>query len=170
MQQVVELHGTEAAVAKIGVPLAEGGARRPWFFNDTATPLAAIASTPTAWGATLHAHAVGAQMGGFTTSYEAATATGSGGGGGGTTATYLSFVTFKGSGHMVSAYAPQRALHVLHRLLLDRAAGQPPMQLAPPLPRGWDSASDAEFYARSGSGTPGLFAQWVAKATGAPYV
>lgn len=166
--QVVELHGTEAAVAKIGVPLAEGGARRPWFFNDSATPLAAIASTPTAWGATLHAHAAGAQMGGFTTSYAAATATG--GGGGGATATSLSFVTFKGSGHMVAAYAPQRALHVLHRLLLGHAAGQPRIQLAPPLPRDWDSASDAEFYARGGSGSPGLFAQWIAKATGAPYV
>ena len=60
---------------------------------------------------------------------------------------------------MVPAYAPQRALHVLHRLLLG---GE---QLAPPLPAEWANASDADFYARGGAGgQPGLFARWVVEA------
>lgn len=165
---VVELHGTEAAVRKIGVPVAPGGARRPWFFNDTATPLAAIASSPAAWGPMLHAHAIGPQVGGFTTTFQArgseraaaaVAAAAVPAGPSGTAA--LTFVTFKGSGHMVPAYAPQRALHVLHRLLLG---GE---QLAPPLPDDWANASDAAFYARGGGGgRPGLFAQWVVEARG----
>jgi hypothetical protein len=148
---VVELHGTEAAVRKIGVPIAPGGARRPWFFNDTATQLSAIANSPAAWGPMLHAHSIGPQVGGFTTSFAR----------GSRAEAALTFVTFKGSGHMVPAYAPQRALHVLHRLLLG---GE---QLAPPLPADWASSSDAQFYARGGAGArPGLFTQWVVEAMG----
>merc|ERR1711988_2010374 len=62
---VVALHGTEAAVHAIGFPVAEGGDRRPWFYNSTATPLQVLANKPVAWGQTLHAQEAGPPVGGF---------------------------------------------------------------------------------------------------------
>ena len=69
---------------------------------------------------------------------------------------------------MVPAYAPQRAAHVLARTLIG---GQP---LAPPLPTGWEDATEEQFYARgaggAGGGAPGIFAKWVQTAMAAPYI
>ena len=153
---VVDAHGTEAAVHKLGLAVEAGGARRPWFFNASGTPLGALAATPTGWGASLHAHAAGAQVGGFVTSFETNVAS-----------LALHFVTVRNSGHMVPAYAPQRAAHVLGRLLVG---GQP---LTPPLPAGWADATDEQFYAREGASrgaSPGIFAAWVQSAMTAPFV
>ena len=44
---VVDMHGTEVAVEALGLNVSAGGARRPWFYNATGTPLSAIAATPT---------------------------------------------------------------------------------------------------------------------------
>ena len=149
---VVDMHGTEVAVEALGLNVSAGGARRPWFYNATGTPLSAIAATPTAWGASLHAHDAGPQVGGFVTSYAT-----------GVPGLALDFVVVRNSGHMVPAYAPQRAAHVLARTLIGDAP------LAPPLPVGWDVVPDEQFYARGGSGSPGLFAKWVTGAMNAPY-
>lgn len=152
---VVDMHGTEKAVQQLGLPVALGAARRPWFFNATGTSLDALASTPTAWGASLHAHPAGAQVGGFVTSYETGPVSrlqpGS------VPSVQLHYVVVRNSGHMVPAFAPQRALHMLEHTLIGGA------QLAPPLPSGWDVAPDEQFYARGGGG-PGIFAKWIQRA------
>jgi hypothetical protein len=70
----------------------------------------------------------------------------------------LHYLLVRNSGHMVPAYVPQRAAHVLEHTLVGGAP------LAPPLPDGWDVASDEQFYARGGS-EPGIFAKWVQSAT-----
>ena len=54
---------------QIGLPLATGGDRRPWFFNDTATPAAFLAAKPVAWGQALQGRDAGVQLGGFVTTY-----------------------------------------------------------------------------------------------------
>lgn len=59
----------------------------------------------------------------------------------------------RASGHVVPAYAPARALHVITRLLLKNK------MLTPLLPQGWDTVDDKQWYARGGT-SPGLFAQW----------
>lgn len=141
---VVGLHGTEAAVRAIGyAPMASG--RLPWFYNATATPGAALLHKPAAWGDELRAQSLGAQVAGYHVAYY----TGS--------ATALEFITFKDAGHMVPAYAPQRALHVLLRLL-DGGA------LVPVLQSGWADATDSAFYGTSANDT-GIFAAWVKEAT-----
>jgi hypothetical protein len=157
---VVSLHGTEAAVAQVGFPAGARAARRPWFFNASSTPLSAIGATPAVWGPLLHAEAAGAQLGGFTVGFAPPAG-----------APSFSFLSVRGSGHMVPAYAPQKARHILHRALL-RGEG-----LAPPLPADWADASEEAFYARpapasgdGGDGAPGLFAQWVTAAMAPPYV
>ena len=62
---------------------------------------------------------------------------------------------------MPAQYAPQKALHILERLLVG---GEP---LAPPLPAHWENATD--FYGRGGD-APGIFADWVNAAMAAPYI
>ena len=47
---VVDMHGTERAVRKIGFPVKIGQDRRPWFFNDTGTDAAVVVGKPTEWG------------------------------------------------------------------------------------------------------------------------
>ena len=151
---VVNLKGTEKAMRALGFP---GGPRLPWFYNTTATDAATILHKPAAWGSRLVAVDVGAQVAGYHVDYDTAPS-----------AVAFEFLTFKDSGHMVPAYAPQRALHVLAKLL----AGAP---ITPPLPAGWQDADDAAFYARDtrkkgGDATPGIFATWVAEAMSADYV
>ena len=99
------------------------------------------------------------QVGGFVTSYAAAPTLD------------LSFVNVRDSGHMVPAYAPHKAAHILRKLLAPTAAaraGPLGLGLAPPLPAGWANASDATFYGAGGKA--GLFAAWVGEAMAAPYV
>eukprot|EP01062_Namystynia_karyoxenos_P067047 TRINITY_DN60941_c0_g1_i1.p1 TRINITY_DN60941_c0_g1~~TRINITY_DN60941_c0_g1_i1.p1 ORF type:complete len:579 (+),score=185.04 TRINITY_DN60941_c0_g1_i1:72-1739(+) len=155
---VVALHGTEAAVLRtFGAP--QGAAadcdRRPWWYNATGTPLEVLRDKPLQWGRALHSHDAGPQVAGFTRGLPTAA--------GGPSAHW---VTFRDSGHMVPGYAPIKALHVLRKALLAAPDTAP---LSPCLPKGWDSGSDAAFYARSGT-QPGLFADWVAQASRAPYV
>ena len=52
---VVAMHGTEAAVDKIGLEVAPGGQRRPWFYNATGAPIGVLASKPPGWDQSLHA-------------------------------------------------------------------------------------------------------------------
>eukprot|EP00937_MAST-01D_sp_MAST-1D-sp2_P006904 g6904.t1 len=159
---VVSLHGTEAAVRAIGfAPATDAGARLPWFYNASATPAAALLAKPAAWGRELRPMGLGAQVAGYTASYD----TGTGG------RMAFDFLTFKDSGHMVPAYAPQRSAHVLRRLMRDPA--DPAAAFAPPLPAGWADASDEDFYARTGPKATqggGIFAAWAKRAMGAPFV
>lgn len=150
---VVNLHGTERAVNKIGFPVRHGEDRRPWFFNSTATDRDTMLSKPVSWGQTLHALFAGPQVGGFTTGYETSTQI------------RFDFVTVRASGHMVPAYAPLKSLHVITRLLLNGG------DLTPALPDGWDTSSDDTFYARGATGTQtGTFAQWVNKARSSQFL
>ena len=78
------------------------------------------------------------------------------------------FLPVRNTGHMVPAYAPQRSLHVLHKLIAGPAAA-----FAPPLPSGWADASEEDFYARTGPKAKaggGIFAAWAKRAMAAPYV
>jgi hypothetical protein len=79
------------------------------------------------------------QIGGFITTFEFA----------GNSALQFNFITVRGSGHMVPAYAPQRATHLLKHGFL---AKQPSRPLSPPLPYGWDSESDLAFYGQRSAG------------------
>jgi hypothetical protein len=150
LDPVVDMHGTEEAVNRIGLEVASGNPRRPWFYNASGVSAGVIATTPISWGASKYAHDAGPQVGGFVTSYET-----------GVPSLSLSFVLVRNAGHMVPAYAPQKALHVLHRLLIEGEL------LAPPLPTGWESSSG--FYARNGT-APGIFAEWVTAAMAKPFV
>ena len=62
---VVDMHGTEKAVRKIGFPVIAGQDRRPWFYNSTGTSANVVTEKPTEWGPTLHTKNAGAQVGGF---------------------------------------------------------------------------------------------------------
>ena len=144
---VVGLHGTEAAVRAIGFAPGPSG-RLPWFYNATATPRDTILNKPAAWGDELRAVDVGAQVGGYHAAYDTGAPLA------------FEFLTFRESGHMVPAYAPQRAAHILDRLIQNKG-------IAPPLPDGWADASDEAFYARAGPHSTtdgGIFAHWIAKA------
>jgi len=148
---VVNLHGTEQAVQQIGLSVLEGGDRRPWFYNDTATSLNTLARKPVQWGPTLRALDAGPQIGGFVTDYN--------------TMKGLSFqfVSMRDSGHMVPQYAPHSALHVILNALLQSKP------LAPLLPEHWDISSDDEFYGwkqRNG----GVFTAWVEQAMSPVFV
>ena len=49
----------------------------------------------------------------------------------------------------------------------------PDAAFTPPLPRGWDDASEEDFYARTGPKAQaggGIFAAWAKRAMGAPFV
>jgi len=94
---VVDMHGTERAVRKIGFPVKIGQDRRPWFFNDTGTDAAVVVGKPTEWGPTLHAKDAGAQVGGFVIGFET-----------GIENLKFRFVTIRNSGHMTPAYGPQK--------------------------------------------------------------
>jgi hypothetical protein len=144
------MHGTEEAVRRIGLPVAAGHERRPWFYNASGVSSATLSSVPIAWGPALYAHNAGAQVGGFVASYDV-----------GHASTGLHLVIFRHAGHMVPAYAPVKAIHVLSRLVFGGA------ELAPPLPAGWQDATD--FYSRNDTGA-GVFADWVHAAMAAPFV
>ena len=138
---VVALRGTEQAVRAIGLPAAENMPRRPWFFNSSSTPNGFLSSKPLGFGQALHAHNAGAQVGGFTETFVSKDAI------------KLHFVTVGNSGHMVPAYAPQKALHILKRLLLQNAP------IAPALETGWDTDSSSAW--RGSEGHAGIFARYI---------
>lgn len=135
---VVDMHGTEKAVRKIGFSVKQGEDRRPWFFNSTATANNVVVKKPTEWGPTLHTKPAGAQVGGFVIGFD--------------TRTDLSFrfATVRNSGHMTPAYGPQKTLHIVYHALVGGG------NLAPALPVDIWNATDEEFYQN-----PGLFASWV---------
>ena len=139
---VVDMHGTEAAVRKMGFPVKAGEARRPWFFNATGAAASFVVGKPSAWGPTVRARAAGAQIGGFVVGFD------TGG------PVELRFVSVRNSGHMTPAYAPQKTLHTIARGMV---AGK---GLAPPLQDGWDRMADDEWY------DGGAFGKWVQDAMG----
>jgi hypothetical protein len=143
---VVDMHGTEAAVRKMGYPVKTGEARRPWFFNATKAAASFVVGKPSAWGPTVRARGAGAQIGGFVVGFE------TGG------PVQLRFVSVRNSGHMTPAYAPQKTLHTVERGLV---AGK---GLAPPLVAGWDEMEDEKWY------EAGAFGAWVQEAMGDSWV
>ena len=95
---VVDMHGTEAAVLKMGFEPIAAQLRRPWFFNATATDSAVVLGKPTAWGPTVEAKAAGPQVGGFVTGFDATPANHSEKSA--RAAFDFRFVTIRNSGHM----------------------------------------------------------------------
>ena len=71
---------------RIGFEELDGGAYRPWFYNQTATCIHVLAKKAPLFGPGLLAQDMGSQMGGEVVNYK----------------NNLSFLTFHGSGHMVS--------------------------------------------------------------------
>jgi len=149
---VVNLQGTERAVQQIGLSLLEGGDRRPWFYNDTATSMKTLARKPVQWGPMLRALDAGPQIGGFVTDYD-------------TAADGLSFqfVSMRASGHMVPQYVPHSALHVILNAILQSKP------LSPLLPKGWDVSSDDDFYGWNNK-NGGDFTSWVNQAISPAFV
>lgn len=84
---IVGLHGTESAVQKIDYKSTN--ARRPWFYNATATPPETLLEKPLPWGPSLRNKNAGPQIGGFVTNYET-----------GQDDVRLRFVTVRAAGHM----------------------------------------------------------------------
>jgi len=82
----VSYEGTRTAVKRIGFEELDGGAYRPWFYNQTATCIHVLAKKAPLFGPGLLAQDMGSQMGGEVVNYK----------------NNLSFLTFHGSGHMVS--------------------------------------------------------------------
>jgi len=152
LDPVVAPAGTEAAVKAIGYEVAEGGDRRPWFYNATATAASVLVSRPVQWGPSLHGLDAGVQVGGFVVNFETQLA-----------GVALDFVVVKNSGHMVPAYAPQHSLHVIQATLLE---GRP---LAPKLPADFAASDDDAFY---GYAAPqgGAFTAWVKEAMSSAFV
>jgi len=148
---VVALQGTEAAATSIGFPVAAGGERRPWFYNSSAADLSLLAQKPVQWGPSLRAHDAGMQVGGFVTDFHT-----------GSSDFVLQFFTVRGSGHMVPANAPQRALHIVNSALLQKK------QLSPLLPDDWDTSTDDAFYGWN-SQSGGRFTSWVDSAMSTNY-
>lgn len=152
IDSVVNLHGTERAVEQIGLPVIEGGERRPWFYNDSATNLKTLAGKPVQWGPMLRASDAGPQIGGFVTDYNTSVA-----------GLAFQFVSMRASGHMVPQYVPNSAFHVIQNALLQGKT------LAPLLPKNWDTSSDEEFYgwkAKNG----GAFTNWVSQAMAKTFI
>lgn len=143
---VVDMHGTETAVHKIGFPIKVGQDRRPWFFNASATNADFVVAKPIAWGPTLRAKGAGAQVGGFVVGFET------------NGPVQLRFVSVRNSGHMTPAYAPQKTLHTISRGLVGNKL------LAPPLQDGWDTLDDTKWYGG------GMFGAWVQDAMSSKWV
>jgi cathepsin A (carboxypeptidase C) len=170
---VVALHGTEAAVTGLELPLmgdgGTGGARRPWFYQASAVPVSLLAHKPSQFGNDLYAKDAGVQVGGFVTSYD----TGVTQSRGFENNLLFEFVTVHASGHMVPQYAPQRAHHILDRLLLGMEGSAKPESkiLSPLLPQDWATTAASTFYDYEGKmgKQGGMFAKWVVEAMGTNY-
>jgi len=148
----VQWQGSEASMRSVGHPEAAGRGWRPWFYEETAASLDLLAVKAPEWGQTLSAssrRADDAVLGGYIVEFEAP----------GT----LTFATVRGVGHMVPQFRPIASLHLFDRTMSAAVArrGAPP-RLAPPLPEGLASASDAEWY---GSATQvGTVGRWLSEA------
>ena len=147
---VVDMHGTEKAVRKIGFPVIAGQDRRPWFYNSTGTSANVVTEKPTEWGPTLHTKNAGAQVGGFVIGFDAIGTNSGNAGNAPQPQLQFRFVTVRNSGHMTPAYGPQKTLRVVYHALVGKQL------LSPVLPATMFNVSDNEFYDK-----PGLFAQWV---------
>ena len=121
----VQFQGTESAVAALGLPPAEGGDWRPWFYRQDPVPLWLLKTKPPFWGSQLsHTPLPGAQLAGYVTEY----------------AGNLSFVCIHNSGHMVPQFQPQAALHFFRRTLHG-------LPLTPPLNMAEvESSADDAFF------------------------
>ena len=82
----VSYEGTRTAITRVGFAELDGGGYRPWFYNHTAASLRVIEEKAALFGPDLNPLDTGAQFGGEVVNYEQ----------------NLQFVTFHGSGHMVS--------------------------------------------------------------------
>jgi len=138
----VSYEGTRLAVKQIQLNELDGGAYRPWFYNQTAAPVEILATKAALFGPNLVAQNMGAQFGGEVVDYEEG----------------LSFVTFHGSGHMVPQFRPQAALHFLHQFLLSDQTLSPLM----PSNKTLTELDDADFSS--------TMAKWTESAMKAPYV
>jgi serine carboxypeptidase-like clade 1 len=130
----VQFQGTEDAVRGVGLPVAKGGAWRPWFYRQQSAPLELLAAKPPFWGSGLsHRPLPAPQLGGYVTNY----------------ASNVTFVTIHGSGHLVPMFKPQVALHLFERLLGGGA-------LSPPL-----DASELEALSDDAFFGDGFMTRWV---------
>lgn len=82
----VSYEGTRLAVKQIGLDEVDGGGYRPWFYNQTSASSQVLMEKSALFGPNLVAQDMGAQFAGEVVNYEEG----------------LAFVTFHGSGHMVS--------------------------------------------------------------------
>ena len=82
----VSYEGTRLAVKQVGFDEVDGGGYRPWFYNHTAASLKVLAEKASLFGPDLLVQDMGAQFAGEVVNYDH----------------NLSFLTFHGSGHMVS--------------------------------------------------------------------
>jgi serine carboxypeptidase-like clade 1 len=129
------------AVKQIGFSELDGGAYRPWFYNNTGTTTQVLAEKSPLFGPDLLVQDMGAQFGGEIVNYEHG----------------LSFLTFHGSGHMVPQFRPQAALHMLSKLLKKQ-------DLSPLLP------SNQTLTAMSDNDFSHTLEEWTEKAMMAPFV
>jgi serine carboxypeptidase-like clade 1 len=97
----VSYEGTRTAMKRVGFDELDGGSYRPWFYNQTGSPLSLLAEKAPLFGPGLLVKNMGAQFGGEVVNYENG----------------LSFVTVHGSGHMVPQFRPQAALHMVNCLV-----------------------------------------------------
>ena len=142
--------GTREAVRAIGIPESKGGSFRPWFYNQTATPLAFIGEKSINFGTNLVAWDLETpQFGGEVVNYEGG----------------LLFATVHGAGHLVPRDRPQQSLHLVKNLVLSSMEAH---FVSPLLP------SDEELaeYDPSKSLDEQLqnYVEWTKLAKGDPYV
>mmetsp|Transcript_28202 Transcript_28202/g.59009 ORF Transcript_28202/g.59009 Transcript_28202/m.59009 type:complete len:262 (-) Transcript_28202:71-856(-) len=97
----VSYEGIRTAVKRVGLDELDGGSYRPWFYNQSASPLEVIIEKAPLFGPNLLLQNMGPQFGGEVVNYEQG----------------LAFLTFHGSGHMVPQFRPQAALHMLDKLV-----------------------------------------------------
>ena len=109
--------GTRKAVRAIGFP--ETSAFRPWFYNQTGTPLAFIGEKSINFGTNLVAWDLESpQFGGEVVNYEGG----------------LLFATVHGSGHLIPRDRPQQSLHLVKKLLVGSSDDGLSSLLSPSLP------------------------------------
>lgn len=97
----VSYEGTRTAIKRVGFAELDGGAYRPWFYNQTGTCIKVLAEKAPLFGPGLLAQDMGPQFGGEIVNYEH----------------NFAFLTFHGSGHMVPQFRPQAALQMVGKLV-----------------------------------------------------
>lgn len=133
--------GTRHAIKQVGFTELDGGAYRPWFYNQTGTCLHVLAEKAPLYGPGLLVQDMGPQFGGEIVNYENS----------------FSFLTFHGSGHMVPQFRPISALHMVESLVHYK-------DLSPLL------ASNDTLTKMSEDDFEAYMNQWTESAQAAPYV